>query len=102
MKIAESIDFVLGAGGGAVGASEYIIHVSLARRHVVPAFAPINLPPFQKCYLSAGGSCFFPSLLIGMRSELYFKINIFQFWPEIKTTSACSCVTFKYDTLLAL
>lgn len=42
MKIVESIDFV----GDAVGASGCIIHVSLARRHVVPAFPPSTHPVF--------------------------------------------------------
>lgn len=42
MKSVESIDFV----GDAVDTSESIIHVSLARRHVVRAFSPSTCPVF--------------------------------------------------------
>lgn len=80
MKIVESIDCV----GDAVDASESIIHVSLARRHVCSCILAINLPCFHKCYLSAEGSVFFSSPSIGTRSELPFTMNVFDLWSEIK------------------
>lgn len=86
MKIVESIDCV----GDAVDASESIIHVSLARRHVVRAFSPSTCPVFINVICQLKGVFFFSSPSIGTRSELPFTMNVFDLWSEIKITVRCS------------